>query len=248
MKKHDWSIKETLTELIEEAPSSPSGKNETWNRIHEEMSGKRSEVRPRRRVLYIAASILIITFALVSISPQRVSASFGWITKLIVQIQGTLTQLVGTTSSSGNEPPVPAINISTNEVKLEKLTVEEARLITTFGIVVPKYIPEGYAFSGIYVQVVESKKSSHVLIKYNNDEGDTLEIRETDTNDQRGYSIGIDNDDTEIVDINVPGISGSILTFKNGSKKAVINKQNIQIVIDSDLSNEELREIAKSLL
>lgn len=251
MKMFNKAIKESLTEILEETQPSPLGKDETWNRIQKQMAiSIRTNHTPRKRYVYIAASVIIIAFVAFSSSPQHASASFGWLTKLFVQIEGTLTQLMGTTSSPDNEimqAPAPAFNIATDQITLEKLTIEEARSATTFRIIVPKYLPEGYIFSGVFVQAEENKKSSHILIKYNDGEGNTLEFTETDINDQRGYSIGIDNDDTDIVDINISGVKGNILSFKNGTKKVVINMQNIQLVIDSKLSDMELREIVKNL-
>lgn len=250
MGKYDRSIKEFLTELLDKSAPNPFSKEETWNRIHIKMNSTIKR-QPRRRISYISGTVIIVLFVLISISPQRVSASFGWFTQLFVQIQGTFTQLMGTTLSKNNEKkqvPAPAINVSTEEIKLEKFTIEEAQSVTTFEIVVPSYLPEGYTFSGVYVQTEGGRKSSHVLIKYINKEGDTIEIRETDTNIQRGYSIGIDNDDTKIKNIDVRGINGSILIFKNGSKKVVINNQNIQVVIDSDLPEKELQQIVSLML
>lgn len=250
MKKYDRGIKEALNDMLDATPPSPLGKDETWERIRSQMTRNRVERKPRKRPLYMAASVIIIAFVALSSSPKHASASFGWLTKLFVQIEGTLTQIMGTTSTSDNntkKPPAPAVDITSDEIKLETLTIDEARLITTFGMVVPTYIPSGYTFSGVYVQKEGDKKSSHVLLKYNDDAGELIEITETDTNHQRGYSFGIDNDDTEVEDIIVPGAKGNILTFKNGSKKVVINKQNIQLVIDSKLSDKEIQAILNSL-
>lgn len=245
MGQYDRIIKDSLAELLEDPTPSESKKDETWRRIQKQLQPKRIR---RKRVSFAAASVIVILIVALSIlNPRSVSASLGWFSHLFVQIQGTITHLVGTSSSGNGEiKAVPSVNVSTEEVALENLSFEEAQRITTFEILAPGYMAEGYSFSGVYVQTGRDEKISHIIIRYTDHNGNLLEIRETDTNHQRGYSIGVDNDDTNITEIEAGELKGKILTFKNGAKKLVIDKQNVQVVIDSVLNDNELRKIVQS--
>lgn len=245
----DQLIDEVIQENFDKAPEPPVSKEEALEKIQKQMRYKKKQ-NPFKRNLkkVIVAAILIVVVSTSFFQPQNASA-FNWITKLFIKAQGTITQLMGTIgepSTSDENKPTPQVIRHQGEVKLVTMRLSEAQTVASFSIVLPKKVPEGFSLRDVTVELVDDEKSDQVVVHYKRGE-ETLTIREINIKKQVGYSIGVDHEDTNIMEVDINGAMGTLLIFKDGSKKLIWMHQDIQYMIDSQLSEQDINQIAESM-
>ncbi|AKB76853.1 hypothetical protein MSHOH_0370 [Methanosarcina horonobensis HB-1 = JCM 15518] len=129
----------------------------------------------------------------------------------------------------------------------EKMTLEEARESAGFEILVPEYLPEGYAFNYSMVSnnswiAPENQAFETVSLTYENEEGDIISLSET-VYETETPEAPIMNSAEEV---SINGKEGKYLTL--GDMK-ILNWEigNIELSLASSLEKDEMLRIAESL-
>lgn len=255
MKKKDWNIDNLIKQIVEEElektlPSQVS-KEETWENISQALYSKNRNPRTfRKRIQRISVVTIGVLILAVSLFQSPSALAFDWIAKFFLKAQGTITELVGNIgepNSSHNNVPKPEAQVQHKEVKVEDVSLDEAKkMIDGFSIVIPNQVPQGFSLSHTSVIKVGDRKSNEITLHYRNEE-QTFSIHEIYIKEQMGYSSGVDNEDTKIKEVNINGIKGTFFTYKDKTSRVVWVKQNVQFMIDSRLSENEILKIAQSM-
>ncbi|KKG12863.1 hypothetical protein EO92_12400 [Methanosarcina sp. 2.H.A.1B.4] len=129
----------------------------------------------------------------------------------------------------------------------EEMTLEEARESAGFEILVPEYLPEGYAFNYSTVSnnsliAPEGQASETVFLRYENEDGDYIFLSET-VHENEALEAPIMNSAEEV---SINGMEGkyldlgdmNILSWKIG---------DIDLSLTTSLEREELLKIAESV-
>ncbi|WP_269848345.1 DUF4367 domain-containing protein [Methanosarcina horonobensis] len=127
------------------------------------------------------------------------------------------------------------------------MTLEEARESAGFEILVPEYLPEGYAFNYSMVSnnswiAPENQAFETVSLTYENEEGDIISLSET-VYETETPEAPIMNSAEEV---SINGKEGKYLTL--GDMK-ILNWEigNIELSLASSLEKDEMLRIAESL-
>ncbi|MFX0561086.1 DUF4367 domain-containing protein [Tepidibacillus infernus] len=255
MKKKDVNIDHLMKEIIEEelknSPPPLVSKEETWENIRHMLYSQNSNSLKFQKRMKRISVVIISVFILAAFFYQSPNASaFDWISKFFLKAQGTITDLtgkIGQPISSNSNGPKPEAQVLNKQIKVEDMSLTEAqKMIDGFTINVPKKVPPGFELSYVSVIRVGDRKSNEIKLHYKNEQ-QTFSIQEIFVKDQMGYSFGVDNEDTVIKEVNINGIKGTMFTFKDGTKKIIWVHQDVQFLIESQLSDHEMLEIAKSI-
>jgi hypothetical protein len=132
----------------------------------------------------------------------------------------------------------------------EEITLEEARESAGFEILVPEYLPEGYAFNYSMVSnesltVPEEQTLETVILRYENEKGDIISFSETAYEKEvLEFPEAAITNYGENVTIN--GRDGKYLAF--GDMKILKWEiGNIDMILTASLEKEEMLKIAESI-
>ncbi|WNF35040.1 DUF4367 domain-containing protein [Bacillaceae bacterium IKA-2] len=252
MKNNKWNkdneqlIEEAIKENFDNVPDPLLSKEASWEEIQKKKEPQKSD-RPKKYMKRVVVAAIIMTVISLSLFKPQSTSAFNWVTNFFTKAQGTVTQLMGTLGNSpppDENQPIPEIERHLPEINVVRMSIEEANEVASFDIVIPSYVPEGFKFRDITVELIDDKKSDQMILNYVKGE-ETLTIRETNIQEQTGYSMGVDNEDTDLIEeVDIQGNKGTLLVFKDGSKKLIWVVQEVQFIIDSQLSEEEKIKIA----
>ena len=121
----------------------------------------------------------------------------------------------------------------------QTMTLEEAQEETTFDILVPSYLPDGYEFDN--VMVIQGFVETVSLTYRNGDE--RFGLSETVFEDEPQASPIMNN--AEVIIIN--GVEGKLVSIYGDSKMLQWEIGNIQLTLSGSLDKEELIQIAESM-
>jgi hypothetical protein len=238
-------IKEAVRKDFENAPEPLLSKEETWRNIQKELGYRKPSIWSFRSIGITAASLIVI---LVLLQPQGATA-FDWFSDFFIKTEGKVTSLMGsigdTSGPDGDKPSLEVQKIET-EYRIERMSLAEAEEIAIFDIVIPQYLPPGYSLQDLSVQVEDDVRSSLIILHYLNGEGE-ISIRETFIQEQAGYSIGVDSEDTIIKEVKIKGEKGALFIFKDDSIKLSWVRHNIHYILDATVEAEEVIKIAESM-
>jgi hypothetical protein len=243
----DHLIKEAVRKDFENAPEPLLSKEETWRNIQKELGYRKPSIWSLRSIGIIAASLIVI---LVLLQPQGATA-FDWFSDFFIKTEGKVTSIMGsigdTSGPDGDKPSVEVQKIE-KEYRIEKMSLSEAKELAVFDIVLPQYLPNGYTLQDLSVQVEDDVRSSLIILQYINGKSE-ISIRETFIQEQAGYSIGVDSEDTVVKEVKINGEKGALFIFKDDSKKLSWVRQNIHYILDAtvEVGEQEIIQIAKSM-
>ncbi|MDQ0340511.1 hypothetical protein J2S00_003326 [Caldalkalibacillus uzonensis] len=251
MNKQEWDTEKNIQIAIQEdyenTPEPPLSKEETWNHIQNTIATRKN--KPFQQIRKMIAVVILCAVMIITLFQSLDVSANSWVSQLITKAKGTVTQLIGSvgepTPLNKNQPPPDIIHYS-GEVKLVTMSLEEAQEVTSFSIVLPSHVPEGFNLRDVTVELVDDEKSDQIILNYVKGE-ETLTIRETNIQEQMGYSIGVDHEDTKIIDVDIQGNSGTLFIFKDNSKKLIWVDQDLQFIIDSQLSEHEIKKVANTM-
>ncbi|WP_440946767.1 outer membrane lipoprotein-sorting protein [Methanosarcina sp. T3] len=129
----------------------------------------------------------------------------------------------------------------------EEMTLEEAREAAGFEILVPEYLPEGYAFNYSMVSnnswiAPEGEAFETVSLTYENEEGDTIYLSETVYEGQAPDAAIMDSAE----DVDIQGKEGKYFAF--GDMKILRWEiGDINLSLTSSLEQDEMLRIAESV-
>ncbi|MFA9557816.1 DUF4367 domain-containing protein [Evansella sp. AB-rgal1] len=243
MNKHKDEFLNKLIDLYNNPPSPPLSKEEKWKEIQMKLNTKNR----RSKKYFIVAGILLTIISFTFFAPKNAS-SFNWISNIYSQIQGTVTQITGSVGSlnSVDIKPPPSISIVEENKSTVKMDFVEAQQLTNFTIKHPDYLPKGFKLQDVTVEFNNGEISNIIFLDYFKDDV-LMKIRQIYTPEQSGYSLGFDNEDTEMVEVMINTDYGKLLMFKDGTHILIWYNNNNQLMIESKINRDEIIKIAESM-
>ena len=249
----EHAIRDAIAGDLRRAPNPPLSKDDAWERLQERRKTERKGPRTGRAAAkwrIYAAATAAAALLVVSFSMTDNGYAFGWISKYFSRVSGSVTEIGFSTNqdASSRAKKLPSFDdIQVEEAsKQETVSLEEARKRTGFEIQLPKTVPPSFTLKGVLLTTMAQEKSSQIVLEYK-DGDQSLTIQETLAQGPFNYSVGLDNEDTEIKDVTIRGQKGAILFFKDGSNQLIWNNQSLQFKMESRLPESVPLEVANSL-
>ena len=121
----------------------------------------------------------------------------------------------------------------------KQMTLEEARAEVNFTVLVPSYLPEGFTFNSS--TVFKYDKLETVSLQYKKD-SQILSLSESRKDES---SPSPDMGESETVDIN--GVEGRMIQGFGDNKMLIWNNGELELILSSPLSKEEMIKVAGSI-
>lgn len=250
----DKVVKETVRETVDSITPPPL--EESWARFEEKLQEQETALHKNRReslLFKLAASagvIIMLTSALAILAPGNARAIGEKILNTVETLLGG-TQMNVRTSYRHNEPdqlPPPSeegfSELPIEEVKI--VSLEEAKKISPFPVLVPQHIPAGYVLDRVEFQpMIKPVVKISLLYKVPNTDNIVLEEMNVPDGYVQGY--GYDIEDAIIEDIKVGKNSGQLILFKNDRIQMTWINNSVLFTLDGKISKEEAIKIAESM-
>lgn len=241
----DLKIKQAVQENMNNTPQMPFSEDETWRMIQKKMRKGSFKERTRLSKLSLIVASIIFVFSFVQVQSGN---AFGWLTKYVFKTQGTITSIESSNNIStekGIPSPDEAKNLSIVK-RTEHMNIAEAQKVSSFKIVTPKYIPEGFTLNDVLVVIEGENKSNEVTLLYKKGE-ELLSIKQLYVDNQYGNTFGVDNEDTIVKEVEIFNQKATFINFKDNTKTLFWDNTQLHFRIDSSLSENENLKIAQSM-
>jgi hypothetical protein len=250
----DKVVKETVRETVDSITPPPL--EESWARFEKKLQEqeKASHKNKRKSLLFkLAASagvIIVLTGALAISSPGNARAIGEKILHTVETLLGG-TQMNVKTSYRQHEPgqlPLPQEK-GFSELPIEEgkiVSLEEAKKISPFPVLVPRYIPAGYTLDRVEYQPM-TKPVVKISLLYKSPNADNIVLEEMNVPDGYVQGYGYDIEDAVTEDITVGKNSGQLILFKNERIRMTWINNSVLFTLDGRVSKEEAIKIAESV-
>lgn len=247
----DLLIKKTIQIEMDNTPP-PMSTGEAW----QQLAGKLNEQHPSSRrypfvksKLFYAVAIIFISLVIL-LSPQN-SGAYSAIVEMFQKVQDNVTQLfisVGDNdpSSKGMPPEDAAYIVGDTDMTSPELSIEDAQEATGFFIKQPKFVPERYQLEDVTVFGSGDEESNEVIVNYKGEKG-YFSIHQKILEESFSAGVTIDNNDTQIDEINIHGRPASLLEHKADFLELIWVTEDYYYSISGMLSKDEIIEIAGSM-
>lgn len=248
----DKLIGEAINERVNSIPI-PDPTEEAWNHIQLRLRKERRRKSWIRRIKWIsltAASLLIGAFAFQSL---QTTEAFRPMFEMVYKVKesGTILHIGSTEKQNGQgakTPPPPDDDTHTpspvkdnrdlpeeGTFRRVKVTLDEAVQQTQFVLPKPGYVPAGYGFqeATVHFSLGETKASAAKLVYLHDAAGQKLQIVVR----KRSFSDNAKRQDG----------SRSLSELPSGGKELEWNDQDVNIIIQADVSEDELNKIADGM-
>lgn len=244
----DLLIKKVVQEDMKRAPEMPFSEDETWRMIQKKMRKRKFKKGSRAYKFSIIAASIILIFVFSFVQVQSGNA-FGWLTKYVFKTQGQITNIESTNITStekGIPSPDEVKNLSILK-RTEHMNLSDAQNVTSFKIVIPKYIPEGFTLHDVLVEFEgENNNSNRVTLLYKKGE-ELFSIKQLYIDNQYGNTFGVDNEDTTVKEVEIFNQKATFIIFKDNSKILFWDNMQLHFRIESSLTENEILKIAQSM-
>ncbi|MBP3953113.1 DUF4367 domain-containing protein [Bacillus suaedae] len=246
--KFDQFVKDVLEEELEGSPPPISSKDDIWRQIQKKQHSSKKSKSKRRNVMY-AAAILFLAFGGSIVFPQQ-SSSFGFITNLFSDVQGTVKNTFITSSDETefeSSTPTNEYVHEDGQLVIEQMSLEEAQKATTFPIITPGYIPEGFSLVDVTIVKREGQLSNDISLNYQSDEDRAFRIKQQSVEEGMAVGLATDIEDTLVEDIVIHGQPATLMIFESEKSEILWVTQQHYFSIKGELSREEIEKVANSL-
>lgn len=252
----DCLIKEAVCDMVESATPPPF--EDSWAKFEQKHlaqlnpqipsssnTGQRISIFKR---LAIAAGIIVFLTAGITVSfPQNARAIGEKIVNAISYLIGSNKVNIGT---SYNNRENSSLNDDIIEIPVGQelvISLNEAKSLTPFEIVTPKYLPPGYKLDELVLQeLIQPYLVVKVTLKYVGDTG-YFTIFQENTPGEYGAGQGYDTDDTIKESFEMEQKKGDLFTHKSGKVKANWLNQGMLFRIEGNISKNETLKIIESM-
>lgn len=243
----EYEILEMVKKKYEEAPEPPIDKEETWKMIRNSMrTSATAKSRTAFRVNYRLALPVLLCVVIVGVFafPNSKGYTMKWLSQYFMIAKEHTLQIMG--FNNRTEPKgIPGI-AKVEEISItEELPLGEAVARSPFDIVIPNLA--GMQLESAKIKYTNSNKDVSVLSLLYTWQGKTVTINEEYNKDRRINSKTVDTEDSVVKQLDINGLQGTLLNFKNGINQVEILYADTKITIRGELSGEELTQIAYSL-
>jgi hypothetical protein len=132
-------------------------------------------------------------------------------------------------------------------VQTEVMNLEKADQVTSFVIVTPKAVPEGFELKGVTVFKKENQKSDQVTLNYITNSNESFKIEESVFKKGLGLGVILDKGDNQTEKVDLFGGVGTLFSNKNGIIKIIWTTRTHFFSIEGHITKEDIIKIAKSM-
>ncbi len=248
----DSLIKDSMDEQLSNIPAPKLSASDAWKQMENQKKDINLFKKKRwpKKVLLAVASVLLMV--LIASYPQQ-GAAFGRWSEMFSQVQGSVTQLFGSSdgersrsASDGQGDDLSEFEvIETSEITTEQLTLEEAAKITNFSIVVPSAVKD-FKLDQVTVMQESGQKSEEIYLNYIGGVK-SFTIMEKSLVSNYAFGVTMDSDDTLVEEIKMNGYQAYLAKYKNGNVSLTWMTQANYFQIEGNLTKEEVLAIAYSM-
>lgn len=250
----DKVVKETVRETVDSITPPPL--EESWARFEKKLQKQEKALHKNKRKslffkLAASAGVIIVLTGALAISVPGNARAIG--EKILHTVETLLggTQMNVRTSYRHNEPgqlpPPPEEGFSELPIEEGKIiSLEDAKKISPFPVLVPQYISAGYTLDRVEFQPM-IKPVAKISLIYNGPNVDHIVIMETNVPDGYVQGYGYDIEDTVTEDIKVGKNSGQLILFKNDRIQMTWINNSVLFTLNGKISKEEAIKIAESM-
>lgn len=250
----DKVVKETVRETVDSITPPPL--EESWARFEKKLQEQQKTLHKKnRRSLFFklaaSAGVIIMLAGTLAISVPGNARAIG------EKILHTVETLLGGTKMNvrtgfrhnepGQLPPPPEKGFS--ELPIEEgriVSLEEAKKVSPFPVLVPQYIPDGYSLNRVEFQLM-IKPVVKISLLYNGPNADNIVLEEMNVPDGYVQGYGYDIEDAITEDIKVGKNSGQLILFKDDRIQMTWINNSVLFTLDGRISKEEAIKIAESM-
>lgn len=251
-------IKESVHEMVDSVTPSPL--EESWARfekiLKEQQSlSKKAQGQKRKKYflplkLVATAGIIIIVAGVFSFSyPGKAKALGGkFVNSVIALLSGTQAN-IKTDYRHDEQEKAPPLNEGFREVTIGQeivVSLEQARSISPFPIVIPRYSPAGYQLDTVKLQEMV-KPVVKVTLNFIGPGLNSFFITQINSPSDYAQGYGYDIDDATVQDFEAGENNGKMITFKNNKVKSMWMKQGVVYILEGSIQKEEISKIIESM-
>jgi hypothetical protein len=191
-------------------------------------------IKRNRRAWQVTAGLTLALVILAgTLFPQSVLALKGKILNTITQ-WGTEVRI----GYSGHQPPIQP------EDPMDK-AVSEMQPSIPFKILIPRYIPAGFVFTGIEKSPQHEKPT--IIITFSS-QNSAIQLSETQLSDHFNLDINIGGQQAKAEKMQIGRYECNVLTFKDGSLSLIwFTDDNIKCELSGDLAVEAAQQMVLSI-
>ncbi|OIJ18889.1 hypothetical protein BKP45_15280 [Anaerobacillus alkalidiazotrophicus] len=247
-KLHDLDelIQESIREEIDHTPQPPISTSKAWEQLQQRRNMKKKLKNNHNKLIYIAAAAFIL-ITLSFAAPKSGSAFFNF-TEFFHRIQDSVVQLfikVEDTNDDLNAPSFEGYEIIDQDLFIDTISLEEAKEVTSFQIIIPSYLPENYILKDVTVLRLGDQKSDDIILNYQlNDIEFKINIKYTGGN--FGFGSTFSEKDTTIEDVMIKNHPATLI-LSNHENTLIWTNQDFFFSIEGNLLREEMIKIAESM-
>lgn len=262
--KYDKYVKQAIQQSMDESPEPSIPEDEMWARIEKDLFKKSanqtvkdeqttriatfSQKFNKNKVWVVAASLAAVLLLTLIISAPSGDAFFR-VSEMFTRVQDSVTQIFFISGGSVGEeqaedsPPKDIAVIP--EIKDDEfLSFDQAQSVTSFIIVKPLYVPDGYLFQHIHVIYTDEDKSYEIHLIYS-DGMNQIRIHQKDLNITSGVRHHVDSDMLKEIHVNSKNVS--ILPLGENQIAAYWEYQDVFFYFRGRIHQEELVKMIKSM-
>ncbi|OEF96125.1 DUF4367 domain-containing protein [Desulfuribacillus alkaliarsenatis] len=236
-----------------EVPKNEKLKN--WEKIQGELTLSNSKLRTSKKRFVVAGLIASFLIFIVTIYVSNSdSTAFFWNKQKTIIKSGSTTQIMTGTQTQHLDIDdfVRDIDDSVVFYDLERkvFTIEQAKEIANFDIIIPAYIPNNFEFQYVVAFVLETLyETNEVRLHYESaDINRPLKIRQQYYGEAFGHTMVVDHEDTKIEHLTIDNKSITLFTFKDDSLILWLELPHMLVTIDGFIDRDEIFQIAQSMI
>ncbi len=233
-------LKETANSII------PPDKDQVWSDISREIESinNKTNISIFKKLAAAAAILMVLLTGLLAVGDNAL-ADFRFF-RAIKSVINNVVSISGVTQTNNSIPVIDNTNIEQNGNNKDLYSLEEARHLLDYEIVLPGYIPATYTLYGIYIRGLDSLSPAE--LHYVDSIGNELIIDENLIDQPTSFSYNFRSNEAESSTVKINEYEATLIYFeKTGLRKLLWQTPDRYYIISASLSEEDILKLAKSL-
>ncbi|KJR49315.1 hypothetical protein UF75_0393 [Desulfosporosinus sp. I2] len=223
--------------------------NNQWQKIKQQILEEKNSPaikKPfsKQKRIIVAATILLSIGSINFLYPHNVNALGGKIGKFFNYIVGKTTQNKTEVYKQVNEPGIPKVQDSGDNIEKE-VSLEQAQALIPFKLATPSYLPHDANTKRVVLTSLGADVYQ-ISIEYNLNKNVFVFTQQNSANGTSRGSL-YDTDDTVIKDLIVNGSPAILFMSKNGINTLNWQMRGLLIQITGVITEQEIIKVAKSI-
>lgn len=208
--------------------------DDVWDNIEEHIDNKNKKNKMIKRLIGIAASIIIMSIGSIFILENEGYASYMRTLKIFVGLEDK-------SSINMNNKAPDEMDVSMEEI----VSIDKIEEFTRFPVKQIEYIPKDYKYNKSYISKLKSRIISVQSIYISSEEVFTFTQEPIDK--ITSESIKINPDIGKVYKKSINGYQYNIIDYNNGELEIIWDISEVKYILKGSLDKEEMMKIALSI-